>query len=59
MAAGWRTFKLGELVTFNTGKLDSNAAVRDGDYPFFTCSQETLRTNTYSFDTECVLVKRL
>ncbi len=56
MAAGWRTFKLGELVTFNTGKLDSNAAVRDGDYPFFTCSQETLRTNTYSFDTECVLL---
>ncbi len=48
--------KLGDLVTFKTGKLDSNAAVPDGDYPFFTCSQETLRTNTYSFDTECVLL---
>ncbi len=52
----WRTAKLGELVAFKTGKLDSNAAVPNGDYPFFTCSQETLRTNSYSFDTECVLL---
>jgi type I restriction enzyme S subunit len=56
MVSGWRTAKLGELVAFKTGKLDSNAAVPDGDYPFFTCSQETLRTNTFSFDTECVLL---
>jgi type I restriction enzyme, S subunit len=52
MANEWRTGKLGELVAFKTGKLDSNAAVPDGDYPFFTCSQETLRTNTFSFETE-------
>lgn len=56
MVNEWQTRKLGELVVFKTGKLDSNAAVPDGDYPFFTCSQETLRTNTYSFDTECVLL---
>ena len=56
MRSEWRTAKLSELVAFKTGKLDSNAAVPDGDYPFFTCSQETLRTNTYSFDTECVLL---
>ena len=56
MATALQTGKLGKLVTFKTGKLDSNAAVPDGDYPFFTCSQETLRTNTYSFDTECVLL---
>jgi type I restriction enzyme, S subunit len=56
MATALQTGKLGELVTFKTGKLDSNAAVPDGDYPFFTCSQETLRTNTFSFDTECVLL---
>lgn len=52
----FQTRKLGELVSFKTGKLDSNAAVPNGDYPFFTCSQETLRTNTFSFDTECVLL---
>ena len=48
--------KLSELVSFKTGKLDSNASIPDGDYPFFTCSQETLRTNTYSFDCECVVL---
>jgi type I restriction enzyme, S subunit len=56
MEHGWQTERLGELVEFKTGKLDSNAAVPDGTYPFFTCSQETLRTNTCSFDTECVLL---
>jgi len=56
MRTQWRVGKLGDLVTFKTGKLDSNAAVPGGEYPFFTCSQETLRTNTYSFDAECVLL---
>lgn len=56
MAIGWHPTRLGELVAFKTGKLDSNAAVPGGRYPFFTCSQETFRTNTYSFDTECVLL---
>ena len=52
----WQPVKLGTVVSFKTGKLDSNAAKPNGAYPFFTCSQETLRTNTYSFDTECVLL---
>ncbi|MCP5556425.1 MAG: restriction endonuclease subunit S [Verrucomicrobiaceae bacterium] len=56
MESEWRTEKLGELVVFKTGKLDSNASVPDGDYPFFTCSQETFRTNTFSFDVECVVL---
>lgn len=48
--------KLKYYVKFKTGKLDSNAAVPNGEYPFFTCSQEILRTNTYSFNTEAVLL---
>ena len=56
MATTFPRRKLGELVSFKTGKLDSNAAVPNGNYPFFTCSQETLRTNTFSFDDECVLL---
>jgi type I restriction enzyme S subunit len=52
----WQSVKLGDVVSFTTGKLNSNAAAPDGAYPFFTCSQETLRTNTCSFDTECVLL---
>jgi len=48
--------KLGDVVSFKTGKLNSNAAMPDGAYPFFTCSPETFKTDSYSFDTECVLL---
>lgn len=48
--------KLGDIVSFTTGKLNSNAAKPDGTFPFFTCSQETFKTDTYFFDTECVLL---
>ena len=47
---------LGEISTIKTGKLNSEAAVISGIYPFFTCSQETYRTNTFSFDQEAVLL---
>src|SRR5712692_2130742 len=56
MTSNRTEFRLRDLVSFRTGKLDSNAAKPDGEYPFFTCSQQTLRTDTYSFDTECVLL---
>jgi type I restriction enzyme S subunit len=36
--------------------LNSNAAKAGGAYPFFTCSQETYWTDTFSFDAECVLL---
>ena len=52
----FQTFKLKEVVSFKTGKLNSNAAKPNGTYPFFTCSQETFKTDTYAFDTECVLL---
>lgn len=44
------------LVNFKTGKLNSNAAKPDGAFPFFTCSQETFRTDSWSFDGEYVLL---
>ena len=47
---------LGEISTIKTGKLNSEAAVINEIYPFFTCSQETYRTNTFSFDQEAVLL---
>jgi len=51
-----RSLKLGEVASIETGKLDSNAATKNGKYPFFTCSPETLKTDTYSFDTKAVLL---
>ena len=44
------------MVNIRTGKLDANAANEGGKYPFFTCSREPLRIDTYSYDCECVLV---
>lgn len=55
-AQKWNRVLLKDAVTFKTGKLNSNAAVKNGKYPFFTCSQDVYKTNTYSFDTECVLL---
>lgn len=48
--------KLGNLVTIKTGKLDANHAVLNGAYPFFTCSKEISRINSFSYDCECVLI---
>jgi len=48
--------RLGDLTRIKTGKLDANAASENGVYPFFTCSEEPLAIDTYSYDAECVLV---
>lgn len=48
--------KMGDITKIRTGKLDANASSENGRYPFFTCSKETLRISSYSYDCECVLV---
>ena len=48
--------RLGDYVNIKTGKLDANASSENGRYPFFTCSVEPLRIDTYNYDCECVLV---
>jgi type I restriction enzyme S subunit len=40
---------LGDLVEIRTGKLDANAAVEGGRYPFFTCAKEVYAIDTFSF----------
>jgi len=45
-----------DVFDTTTGKLDSNASVEDGKYPFFTCSQETFKIDKYSFDCEALLL---
>lgn len=52
----WKDEKAKSILKFKTGKLDSNAAVKEGKYPFFTCAQETYYINDYAYDTECVLL---
>lgn len=52
----WKEVTLGEIAIFKTGKVNSNAAISNGEYPFFTCSPETLRINNYAFDQEAILL---
>lgn len=51
-----KMMELGKLVNIRTGKLDANASDENGLYPFFTCSVTPLKINSYTYDTECVLV---
>ena len=47
---------LGDYVTIKTGKLDANAAVEGGEYPFFTCSKEIYAIDKFAFDGEAILL---
>ncbi len=47
---------LWNLVKIKTWKLDANAKVDWWKYPFFTCSKDISRIDSYTYDCECVLV---
>lgn len=53
---GWRKFPLEEIAPVVTGKKDANYGDKGGNYPFFTCSQETITAPGYSFDTSAVIL---
>ena len=48
--------QLGNFVKIQTGKLDANAAVDGGAYPFFTCAVKSLEIDIAAFDCKAVLV---
>ena len=45
-----------DVFDTTTGKLDSNAAVDGGQYPFFTCAKEPFTIDTFAFDCEALLL---
>lgn len=53
---GYPVLKWNDVFNTTTGKLDSNAAVDSGEYPFFTCSKEVLRIDKYAFEQEALLL---
>ena len=55
-ASSWRKKRLGEICCIRTGKLDANAMVNDGEYPFFTCARERYSIDKYAFDTDALLI---
>ena len=53
---GYPALKWKDVFDTTTGKLDSNAAVENGIYPFFTCSKEVLRIDKYAFEQKALLL---
>lgn len=53
---GWEVKPLGAFFPIRTGKKDANVASKEGSYPFFSCAQNVLWTNEYSFDETALLL---
>ena len=53
---GWEHVRLGDICKITTGKLDANAQVENGQYPFFTCAERPFNIDSYAFDTEALLI---
>lgn len=45
-----------DIFHITTGKLNSNAAIEGGKYPFFTCAKEIFAIDTSAFDQEALLL---
>ena len=53
---GWKWCRLPECVSIVTGKKDANYGTPDGKYLFFTCAEQPLRCDDYSFEGESLLL---
>ena len=53
---GWERKKVGDIAPIITGKKDANFGTPDGEYPYFTCSQEPIKAPSFSFDCAAVLL---
>ena len=53
---GWEYVRLGDICKIATGKLDANAQVENGQYPFFTCAELPFYIDSYAFNTEALLI---
>lgn len=52
----WVKESVGEFASIKTGKIDVNAAVENGTYPFFTCAREIYRINEAPYEGRVVLI---
>ena len=53
---GWKKSRLGDFFNVITGKKNANYSTDNGQYPFFTCSQNILRAPDYSFEGKAILL---
>lgn len=52
----WEEKKLGNLAFIKTGNKNNEDKVSGGKYPFYVRSEKVERINTFSYDTEAILV---
>lgn len=52
----WDQEILGNVCRITTGRKDANEGIAGGKYPFFTCAENHIYCDTYSFDSEAILV---
>lgn len=52
----WDYLQLKKNISIKTGRKDANVAKINGQYAFFTCGKQILKTNTYDFDCEAILI---
>lgn len=53
---GWGVGRLPDFCDISTGRLDANAAVASGQYPFFTCAPEASWIDTFAFESDAILL---
>lgn len=53
---GWSVHHMDDFFDIRTGKKDANVAGASGKYPFFSCAQDILWTDEYSFEGNAILV---
>lgn len=53
---GWVEVRLPQVANISTGKVDANHAVKNGKYAFYTCAIEPLKSDTYSFEGELLIL---
>ncbi len=56
MKNNWEYKRLGDACIIKTGKLDANAKIENGKYPFFTCDANPYKIDSFAFDTEAILI---
>ena len=54
---GWGVKRVSELTDVVTGKEDANFSTPNGNYKFFTCSQDTLQCDVSVFSGHAVLIR--
>ena len=53
---GWILKHAVDIAEIKTGKEDANHSTENGQYPFFTCSNDILKCDDYKFDSNSILI---